>query len=307
MKSHIWRIFEELEKSKKTNELLINSPNDIFYVQDGNLISTDYSIHENELESFVRESAMKFHQDRNQHHPIINGILPDGIRVNIITPPVSTSIIISLKKYSKLVLSLSEDKSFHMSDGMKNFLIGIVAKRKNIVISGGIGVGKTTFLNMLINEIPQRERTVIVEDIPELNFENKSAAFLRSTSKYYDQNLCVDHIIQNVPKMKADRLILGASKGKEIFYFIESISSGIQGSMTTVHGNSVTDAILKLENYYQLENTNISLEIARRQIFSNIDYVIQLGFNEQNERVVQEIYELQCDLQHKTVAKKLVI
>jgi pilus assembly protein CpaF len=307
VKSHIWRIFDELEKTVKTNEILINSPNDIFYIQNGNLIITDYSIQEKELEDFVRECSLQFHQDRNHHHPIINGVLPDGTRINIVTPPISTKIIISLKKYSRIILNLIEDKSFHMNDDIKNFLLGLVAKRKNIAISGGIGVGKTTFLNMLINEIPERERTIILEDIPELNFECKSAAFLRTTSKFFDQNLCIENIIQNISKMKADRLILGACKGKEFFHFVESVSLGVQGSMLTIHGNSVTDAILKLENFYQLENNNISLEVARRQVFSNIDYVIQLGFNENSERVVQEIYELSCDIHHKTIAKKIVV
>ncbi len=306
MKGSVWKIFSELEKKYGVNEILINSPDHIFYILGNDLIKSDYSISEVDIETFVRETSLKFHQDRNQHHPIINGVWPDGTRINIVLPPIANNTIITLKKYSRLNLEIEEDQSFNLTCDTKNLLRELIIKRSNLIISGGIGVGKTTFLNMLLNEIPKRERIVIVEEIPELNFENQSAAFLHPTSKYYDQHLTLEYIIQNVSKMKADRLILGASKGKEMYHFIESISSGIEGSIATIHANSVTDAILKLECNYQLEAEKINVDIARRQIFTNIDYVIHLGLRADKGRYIQDIYELNCDINHKTSAKKIL-
>jgi pilus assembly protein CpaF len=305
MKSNVWKVFSELEKKYGVNEIVINSPENIFYVLNSEVVKSDFSISEVDIETFVRETSLKFHHDRNQHHPIINGVWPDGTRINIVLPPISSNAIITLKKYSRLNISLEDDQSFNLNADAKIILRELIIKRSNFIISGGIGVGKTTFLNMLLNEIPKRERIVIVEEIPELNFENKSAAFLHPTSKYYDQHLTLEYIIQNVTKMKADRLILGASKGKEMYHFIESISSGIEGSIATIHANSITDAILKLECNYQLEAEKINVDIARRQIFTNIDYVIHLGLRADKGRCIQDIYELDCDINHKTSAKKV--
>ena len=205
--------------------------------------------------------------------------LPDGSRVNIIIPPLALDgAAISIRRFVMRGASLDEMAERRvLSPAMAEVLrIGIKA-RLNVLISGGTGVGKTTFMNALSREIPDGERLVTIEDAAELQLQQPHVVRLetRTMSAEGTGAVTMRDLLVNTLRMRPDRIIVGEVRGAEANEMLQAMNTGHPGSMSTLHANSPRDALIRLENMLMTGSGDIPLAALRRQIAGSVDLIIQ--------------------------------
>jgi len=173
------------------------------------------------------------------------------------------------------------------------FLKTLIKARVNIVVAGGTGVGKTTFLNLLLQEIPQKERIITIEDTRELQFNHPNVVRLESRLDYADEKgLTVRDLLKNTLRMRPDRIIVGECRGGEVFDLLQAMNTGHEGSMTSVHANSPGECLMRLENLYMLSGYDLPIKALRHQISSVVDFLIQIRRDKEGKRVVTNVTEI---------------
>jgi pilus assembly protein CpaF len=182
------------------------------------------------------------------------------------------------------------------------FLKAVIASRLNVVVSGGTGVGKTTFLNLLINEIPTHERVITIEDTLELSINKPNVVRLESGAKALQSksNLSTRDLVKNTLRMRPDRIIIGETRGGELFDLLQAMNTGHDGSMTSVHASSGSECLSRMETLFLLAGFDIPLSVVRRQMTSAVQFIIQLGRDKEGGRVINEIIEV-CGMEGTTM------
>ena len=172
----------------------------------------------------------------------------------------------------------------------------------NVVVSGGTGVGKTTFLNLLINEIPKHERVIAIEDTPELSISMPNVVRLESGGKIQQtkSTLSTRDLVKNTLRMRPDRIIIGETRGGELFDLLQAMNTGHDGSMTSVHASSAGECLSRMETLFLLAGFEIPITVVRKQMSTAIQFIIQLGREKDGQRVINEIIEI-CGMEGPTV------
>ena len=217
----------------------------------------------------------------DESSPMVDARLADGSRVNIIIPPLALDgAAISIRRFVMRGTSLEDMAERRvMSPAMAElFRIGVSA-RLNILISGGTGAGKTTFMNALSREIPHGERLVTIEDAAELQLQQPHVVRLetRTVSAEGTGQVSMRDLLVNTLRMRPDRIIVGEVRGGEANEMLQAMNTGHPGSMCTLHANTPRDALTRLENMLMMGSSDIPLPALRRQIASSIDMVVQLA------------------------------
>ena len=217
----------------------------------------------------------------DESSPMVDARLADGSRVNIIIPPLALDgAAISIRRFVMRGTSLDEMAERQvMSPAMAEmFRIGVKA-RLNILISGGTGAGKTTFMNAMSREIPHGERLVTIEDAAELQLQQPHVVRLetRTVSAEGTGQVSMRDLLVNTLRMRPDRIIVGEVRGGEANEMLQAMNTGHPGSMCTLHANTPRDALTRLENMLMMGSGDIPLPALRRQIASSIDMVVQLA------------------------------
>ena len=304
MNNSVWNLLNDLSKKSGITEILINGPKSVFVEKSGEFIQLNANIPAEDIKKFIKEVA-----DFNQKHcdsdnPILDGNLPDGSRINIINGPfVNGSPAISIRKYLKFISSFDNNQAiFGLTPHWIDLIKAIIAARLNTVVSGGTGVGKTTFLNLMINEISKHERIVAIEDTPELSINIPNVVRLESGSKLLQSKstLSTRDLVKNTLRMRPDRIIIGEIRGGELFDLLQAMNTGHDGSMTSVHASSGSECLSRMETLFLLSGIEIPLNVVRRQISSAIQFIIQLGRDKEGNRVVTEIIEV-CGMEGSTL------
>jgi pilus assembly protein CpaF len=171
----------------------------------------------------------------------------------------------------------------------------------NIVVSGGTGAGKTTFLNVLSGYISDKERIVTVEDSAELQMKQKHVVRLECRPANVEGKGAVmqRQLVINCLRMRPNRIIVGEVRGEEALDMLQAMNTGHDGSLTTVHANGPRDAIARLETMAMMANLNLPEKAVRRQIASAVALVIQIArFNDGTRRVTHltEITGMEDDI-----------
>ena len=304
MSNSVWNLLNDLSKKNGITEILINGPKSVFVERGGEFIQLNANIPSADIKTFIKEVA-----DLNQKHcdsdnPILDGNLPDGSRINVINEPfVNGSPAISIRKYLKFISSFESNPAiFGLTPHWVDFLKAVVATRLNVVVSGGTGVGKTTFLNLMINEISKHERVIAIEDTPELSINMPNVVRLESGAKSMQSksSLSTRDLVKNTLRMRPDRIIIGESRGGELFDLLQAMNTGHDGSMTSVHASSGGECLSRMETLFLLSGFEIPLNVVRRQMSSAIQFIIQLGRDKEGNRVINEIVEL-CGMEGNTM------
>jgi pilus assembly protein CpaF len=216
--------------------------------------------------------------------------------VNAIIPPLSIDgPHLSIRKFRRDVLSADQLVEYgSITPKMVEFLRGCVKARLNILISGGTGSGKTTFLNMLSESIPHNERVVTIEDSAELQLRQPHVVRLETRPPNIEGqgHVTQRQLVINALRMRPDRIILGEVRGGEALDMLQAMNTGHDGSLTTLHANAPRDALTRLETMIQMAATNIGERAMRQQISSAIDLVIQLSRLSDGGRRVMNVSEL---------------
>ena len=296
MSNSLWNLINDLNKKSGITEILINGPKNVFVERGGQFIQLNANLPAEDIKAFIKEVADHNKKKCDSDNPIMDGNLPDGSRINIINEPfVSGSPAISIRKYLKYISSFDSNPTiFGVTPHWIDFLKALVVSKVNVVVSGGTGVGKTTFLNLLLNEIPKHERVITIEDTLELSTNMPNVVRLEAGSKIMESksSLTTRDLVKNTLRMRPDRIIIGESRGGELFDLLQAMNTGHDGSMTSVHSSSAGECLSRMETLFLLAGFEIPITVVRKQMTSAIQFIIQLGRDKEGNRVINEIIEV---------------
>ncbi len=222
--------------------------------------------------------------------PYVDVILPDGSRVNIVVPPISPKgPCLTIRKFPANRPSMNDLIAAQMVDQRIAYLLNAcVVGRLNMLIAGGTGCGKTTFLNCLTSFIPKGERIVVIEDTPELSIAHENSVCLQTKPQMpASAPVTARELVANALRMRPDRIIVGEVRRAEAMDMLQAMNTGHEGSMTTIHANTPRDALSRLETLCMMASTDLPLPAIRKQITSALDLIIQIRrFRNGTRRVV---------------------
>ncbi len=284
---------EKLLKDPEVTEIMVNGPKQIYAERKGNLELTDI-VFENEAQILylIENIISPMGRRVSEFEPFVDARLRDGSRVNIVRSPVSRiGPILTIRKFSYRVLRMEDlIKLGSINSNAAEFLKACVIARINILVSGGAGTGKTTFLNALIDFIPENERLVTIEDTRELIVSRKHTVPMETRPFNIEGKgqITMRDLFKNALHMRPDRIIAGEVRGEEVLEMIQAMNTGHEGSMTTLHASSPLEALDRLEILALMGNSNMSSEVARRQIIGAVDLVVYLSrFPDGSRKVIQ--------------------
>jgi pilus assembly protein CpaF len=287
---------EDLLRLPAVSEIMVVDRDHIFIERNGVLENSGRRFISDEvIESIIQRIVAAVGRRIDKSQPMVDARLADGSRVNAIIPPLAVSgpsITIRKFPYKKLLVDDLVQKG-SMTRTVAEFLRAIVLHRKNILISGGTGTGKTTLLNCLSDFIPDQERIVTIEDTAELQLAKEHVirletkdANIEGTGEYTIRDL-----VRNSLRMRPDRIIVGECRGPEALDMLQAMNTGHDGSLTTIHANDSHDVIHRLEVLVQMA-ADLPVESIRQQVASAIDVVVQLTRMRDGRRCVSQITEI---------------
>lgn len=292
----VWALLSELQTKKGITEVVINGPKTVFVERGGHFIQLNVNLKKEDIYSFIQEIAELNKKRCDSDIPILDGNLPDGSRVNVIHEPFALHCpAITIRKYLKSVTSFDQSpEAFGLNEKWVEFFKAVVSARLNIIVSGGTGVGKTTFLNLLLAELSPQERVVTIEDTIELSINFPNVVRLEAGSKLVQTNAVVSirDLVKNTLRMRPDRIIIGEIRGEELFDLLQAMNTGHDGSMSSVHANNPGECLSRLETLFLLAGYDVPHHVVRRQISTAVDLIIQLGRNREGQRIVTHIAEI---------------
>lgn len=287
---------EMLLADGSVTEIMVNGPSNIFFERRGVIEKSD--------KSFSGEQALRALIDRilgplgrrvDESSPLVNAHLEEGHRVNVVIPPLSLDgTILTIRKFSKQVLTLRDLKRLGSFDEvMEQFLVWCVRSGRSLAVSGGTGSGKTTLLNALSCELPKQERIVTIEDSAELRFlEHPHVVRLEARPRNAEGlgEVSIRELVINALRMRPDRIVVGECRGAEALDMLQAMNTGHDGSMTTLHANSSTDAVSRLVTMVRYA-VDLPVDVIEANIASAFDVIIQTTRAMDGRRYVSEVAE----------------
>ena len=303
-------ILEDLLEMDEVTEIMINGRNHIFIEKAGRIIPYDDSIESEErLQDIIQQIVAKTNRRVNESNPIVDTRLEDGSRVNVVLPPVALDgAVITIRKFAKEKITINQlIKWGTLTREVSDLLEKLVVAGYNIFVSGGTGSGKTTFLNVLSNFIPNDQRVVTIEDSAELQLksvDNIVRLEARQANSQGENEITIRDLIKTSLRMRPDRIIVGEVRGAEALNMVQSLNTGHDGSMSTGHGNSPKDMLARLETMV-LMGADIPLNAIRSQLAAGIDIMVHLARMPDKTRKVIEINEIQEFKDNQIILNKL--
>ena len=290
-------VLQELLADEDVTEIMVNGPDRIFVEKDGRLMRWEGRFESMaRLQDVIQQIAAGCNRVVNEASPILDARLADGSRVNVVLSPVALNgPILTIRRFPREGMTLDRLVALgSLDEECRHFLELLVQCRYNIFISGGTGSGKTTFLNALSQAIPEQERIITIEDSAELQLkyaQNLVSLETRNANMEGCVPVTVRDLIRASLRMRPDRIIVGEVRGAEICELLTAYNSGHAGSMSTGHGNTARDMLLRMETML-LMGMDVPLSAIRRQIASGIDVLVHLGRLRDKSRKVLEIVEI---------------
>lgn len=290
-------IGEFLEDDSIT-EVMVNRFDQIYIERQGKLMLTDARFEsEDALLSAITNVAQWVGRHVDEENPILDARLPDGSRVHAILPPgCRQGACLTIRRFKAGGMSLDDLIQFgSLSESAREFLEVCVCLKKNIVVAGGTGTGKTTLLGALTTAIPEEERIVVIEDTSELRLKQEHCIYLevQRPNVFGRGGLSIRQLFVTSLRMRPDRIIVGEVRSGEALDMVQSMLSGHSGSLSTVHANSPRDAVIRLETLSLMSDVDIPVYVARAQVASAIDLVVQVSrFPQDGSRKITRITEV---------------
>jgi pilus assembly protein CpaF len=277
---------------------MVNGPKDIWIERAGRLSETPLTFTDaSHLRRIITKMVGQIGRRIDESSPLVDARLPDGSRVNAIIPPLSLSgPLLTIRKFAQNRFALSELIEIGtLSDEAAEFLENCIRARLNILVSGGTGTGKTTFLNALSAAIPDSDRIVTIEDAAELQLAQRHVIRLESRPKNMEGEgeITIRDLVRNALRMRPDRIIVGEVRGAEALDMLQAMNTGHEGSLSTVHANSPRDGLNRLETMVLMAGYELPLRAIRSHVSSALELVIQLDRLDDGSRRIVEISEVQ--------------
>ncbi|MFN0054421.1 MAG: ATPase, T2SS/T4P/T4SS family [Planctomycetales bacterium] len=287
---------QDLIRAPTINEIMVVKSDHIYVERDGVLeLSGRRFISDKVTESIIERIVAQVGRRIDKSQPLVDARLPDGSRVNAVIPPLAIKgPCLTIRKFPAhrfTMDDLIELGSVTPSAAM--FLRACVIDRKNILVSGGTGTGKTTMLNVLSSFIPHKERIVTIEDTTELQLHQDHVVTLESKPANVEGAgaYTIRDLVRNALRMRPDRIIVGECRGGEAIDMLQAMNTGHDGSMTTVHANNAEEVIKRLE-VLVLMAVELPVTSIHRQIASAIDVIVQITRMPGGKRVLTQIAEV---------------
>ena len=266
--------------SDEISEIMVNHANQIYIERKGKLVLSDKTFSSNQAVLGVIERIVAPIGRRiDESSPLVDARLKDGSRVNAIIPPLALKgPCITIRKFKKEALKIHDLVKFKtLTPQMAEFLQMCVTARKNIVISGGTGSGKTTTLNIISSFIPEDERIVTVEDAAELQLPQDHWVQLESRPPNLEGKgaITIRELVKNCLRMRPDRIVVGECRSGETLDMLQAMNTGHDGSLTTLHANTPRDAIARLETMVLMSGMELPVKAIREQIAAAVHMLVQ--------------------------------
>ena len=288
---------EALLRDPKISDILVNNKDLVFVERGGRLEKTNVVFRDDRhVIQIIDRIVSRVGRRIDESSPMVDARLPDGSRVNAIIPPLALDgPALSVRRFG--TGPLSADALVHLnslSPEMLQLLSAAVRARISILISGGTGAGKTTFLNMLSQSIPPNERVITIEDAAELQLAQENIVRLETRPPNVEGQGAVRQrqLLINSLRMRPDRIIVGEVRGEEAFDMLQAMNTGHEGSMTTIHANTPRDALSRLESMIAMGSMNLPERTVRQQISSAITIVVQIARMSDGSRKVMSLSEI---------------
>ena len=287
---------DALLRDPSISEVMVNAPDEVFFEREGILYLSDVSFRDDvHISRVIERIVAPIGRRIDESSPMVDARLPDGSRVNVVIPPgAPKSPTITIRKFRADKMTMDDlVTAGSIEQEMVEFLKACVKMRLNILVSGGTGTGKTTFLNALSASIPDSERFVTIEDPVEVKLQQPHVVSLEARPANIDGKGEVSQrdLLRNTLRMRPDRIIIGEVRGAEAFDMLNAMNTGHEGSLSTVHANTPRDALARIENMVLMANLDLPDRAIREQTASALHLLIQLSRFTDGVRRVTHITE----------------
>lgn len=289
---------DALMRDERVTDVLINTHETVYVERGGRLEWVDVRFNDEEhLAAFVHRHVARAGRSVNRAHPWTDVELADGSRMHVVAAPVAArGHIVSIRRFRERPFTLDELCVLGaFSEAQGDWLRNAVAARLNIVLAGAPGAGKSTLLAALLEQVPDHERLIVIEDVSELKTDHPHCIKLQTRAVTHGgaETASIRSLVRETLRMRPDRLVIGEVRGPEAFDMITSLSTGMRGCLTTVHAGSTEEALARLTTLYADAGAGRPTAEARAAVESVIDAVIHLQKDTDGRRRVTEIRTLE--------------
>jgi pilus assembly protein CpaF len=279
------------------NDVLVNGHDDVWVERRGKLEKTVARFKDDaHLMRIIEKIVSAVGRRIDESNPMVDARLADGSRVNVIVPPLALDgPAMSIRRFAADPFTSEDLISFgSVTQQVMDLMRGVVRARLNVLISGGTGSGKTTFLNVLSNFIPNNERIVTIEDAAELQLKQDHLVRLETRPANLEGSGRVTQrdLVVNALRMRPDRIVVGEVRAAEALDMLQAMNTGHDGSLTTIHANSPRDALMRIETMVAMTGLDIPPRAVRQQISSAIDVVVQIARLSDGKRKLVSLQEI---------------
>jgi pilus assembly protein CpaF len=287
---------QDLLRAPTITEIMVVKSDQIFVERDGIIEKSGRRfLSEKITESIIERIVAQVGRRIDKSQPLVDARLPDGSRVNAIIPPLAIKgPCLTIRKFPIQRLTMDDLIEFgSISRSAATFLRSAVIDGRNILVSGGTGTGKTTFLNILSSFIPYKQRIVTIEDTTELRLHQEHVVTLESKPANVEGvgEYTIHDLVTNALRMRPDRILVGECRSGEALDMIQAMNTGHDGSMTTLHANSAHEVLERLEVLI-LMAVDLPVISIHRQVSSAIDLIVHIDRYPGGQRKVTQIAEL---------------
>lgn len=290
-------VLEELLEDDSITEIMVNGWDRIFIEREGRITKWNKTFSSaDKLEDVIQQMASRCNRVINTLQPVVDARLPGGERINAVIAPVALNgPILTIRRFPREPITMKKLIAIgSITQEAAEFLELLMEAGCTILIGGGTGSGKTTFLNALSEYIPGDERVITIEDNAELQIqgiENLVRLECRQANIEKSQEITIGDLLKTCLRMRPSRIIVGEVRSGEAAQLLQAVNVGNDGSLSTIHANSCKDMVSRLETMV-LMGMDLPVPVIRRQIASGFDIFIHLGRMRDKSRKVQEIAEI---------------
>ncbi|MBN1878271.1 MAG: CpaF family protein [Anaerolineae bacterium] len=279
-------------------EIMVNGPKKIFVERKGKVQRVNIAFESDEhLMRIIERIVAPLGRRIDESSPTVDARLKDGSRVNAVIPPISLiGPVLTIRKFFKKPLTIEDLIRFgSVTEESVEFMKACVVAAVNVVVSGGTGTGKTTFLNVLSSFIPEDERIITIENAAELQLRQEHVVTLESRPPNVEGKgeISIRDLVINSLRMRPDRIVVGECRGGETLDMLQAMNTGHEGSMTTLHANNPREALSRVETMVMMAGMELPHRAIREQVASAVDVIVQLERMRDGSRRVVNITEIQ--------------
>ncbi len=288
---------EDLISDSAISDILVNNKNQIYIERNGKLeLSTKRFLSNEQVRQIIERIIAPLGRRIDELVPMVDARLPDGSRVNAIIPPLAlTGPTLTIRKFGRERLVMEDLLRLNsLSKPMCDFLEAAVKVRKNMIVSGGTGSGKTTVLNVLSMFIPANERIISIEDAAELKLKQEHWVRLESRPSNIEGKgeISIRDLFRNSLRMRPDRVLIGECRGEESLDMLQAMNTGHDGSLTTIHANSPADVLTRLDSMILMSGVELPIRAIREMVASAIHLIIHTARLSDGSRKITQITEI---------------